>query len=81
MMPTGVESSFNSVRMRHRTGKAVMAMATPMNSKKVPYAIGFVPGSSLNCSYMPYDIAAPRENGMIRPTELTLSAIFQLLKK
>ena len=48
MIPTDVRRSFNSVRMRQRTGNAVIAIATPMKSMYTPNLIGTVPGSSLN---------------------------------
>jgi hypothetical protein len=39
MTATGVWSSFNSVRIRHSTGKAVMAIATPIKSIYTPNSI------------------------------------------
>jgi len=64
--PTVVSRSFNSVRIRHKTGNAVMLYATPQNNRKwvklVPGVIG-----STNLSNMTRAIPDPMEKGRIIP--------------
>jgi len=67
--------------MRHRTGNAVMDIATAMKSIYVPKSIGTVPDSSWKSLYRPLAIAHPRPNGSAIPAAPTLTATFQLLTK
>jgi hypothetical protein len=93
MTPTGVMSSFSSVKIRQSTGKAcsnvsrtrnlnlwvltVIAIATPMNNMNTAKLICTVSGSSLNSLYSPTAIAHPIANGIAILAKPTLSAIFQ----
>lgn len=70
-MPTVVSRSLSSVRMRQRTGKAVMENATPVKSIKCVKAMLW----SMKWWYTGTANAEPRPNGRIIPARATVKDI------
>jgi hypothetical protein len=69
MIPTVVSRSFNSVRMRQRTGKAVIEYATPVKSMKW---VNWTEGS-MKWLYKGMERAEPRPKGKAMPAKETIA--------
>ena len=68
-IPTVVSSNLSSVRMRHRTGNAVIENATPLKSMKCVYDTC---EESMKCLYRGTASAAPNPNGKMMPAAATV---------
>jgi hypothetical protein len=68
-IPTVVSRSFSSVRMRQRTGKAVIEYATPVNNIKWVNTISGL----INSLYTACAIPAPMPKGKIIPARATVA--------
>jgi len=69
MIPTVVSRSFSSVKMRQRTGKAVIEYATPINNMKWVNAISGL----TNSLYTACAIPAPIPKGKAIPARATVA--------
>lgn len=68
-MPTVVSKSFSSVKIRQRTGKAVMEYATPVNNMKWVNLTDW----SMKVLYRGTARAAPKPKGMVIPARATVA--------
>lgn len=71
ILPTSVVKSFNSARIRAKTGKAVMERATPMKTRN---AVPFTPLDIV--SFRTYEEPIPNAKGRLIPARAMPNALF-----